>query len=150
MNVRPNAPTFQSRDLSSDVAGKPATLQSVVDLADAMTPALQRVEATIVSQQRRIEELESGFERFLDDVIEGLERDPIMQSGASPINVSVVNGGEQYQPAPESYMAADLDAKMDRVIETLMMPTVPMFQNGKLVGAKRVPPEQLGGSNNAK
>jgi hypothetical protein len=86
------------------------------------------------------------FGDLLDELTEALDDDPIMQAGASPISVSVINGGERYHAGAEPLMVADLSARFEEMQQRMMWPTVPVYKDGRIVGAKRVPPDEFGAS----
>jgi len=86
------------------------------------------------------------FGDLLDELTEALDDDPIMQAGASPISVSVINGGERYHAGAEPLIVADLSARFEEMQQRMMWPTVPVYKNGRIVGAKRVPPDEFGAS----
>lgn len=123
--------------------GKDADLTEVQRLIDIAADKV-RAEIPAPIDPDLIKASGDEFFAMLEDLADELENAPIMQAGASPISVSVVNGGERYMAGAEPLMVADLSAQMAQMKEQFLWPTVPVYKDGRIVGAKRVPPDQFG------
>lgn len=84
---------------------------------------------------------------LIDEMIAALEDDSGPQEGAEdPPNIQVHIGrdGTPTEVLPTS----ELEGLLDKLVSTMMMPTKPIYRDGKVIGAQRVRPEDLesGGS----
>lgn len=140
MNARTSSANFEARKLPPDVASQTATLQDMANLADAITPALQKAEATIFEQQARIAELEGNLADFADELLRGLEVDNFEQPQQQSINISVING-PQMSPGGGGVVSAQI-AELKRA---MMLPVVDLYDaKGNVIGARRVDPDAEG------
>jgi hypothetical protein len=125
------------------VDGKDADLSEIKTLIEV---AKAEVRAEIPAPIDLLALKGEDFGYLLDELTEALDDDPMMQAGASPISVSVINGGERYHAGAEPLMVADLSARFEEMQQRMMWPTVPVYKDGRIVGAKRVPPDEFGAS----
>lgn len=133
--------------------GKSVDLETLSALIDAkVTTAIAALpkpepgrdgrDADMTEITRLIDASSTSISDLIDEVSSLLEEDVITASAGSNINVSVLNGGESglYVSTPAVH---ENSARIEEIEKRASWPTVFIYRDGRVIGAKRVPPGEV-------